>query len=286
MTASPSAPATNPPLHIAFIGGGQMSRALIAGLRSAGSDHFALSVADPYEPTRLALPGDFPGLTVSADNDAVAAAADVWVLAVKPQQMPEVARGLAALAPARRPLVISVAAGIRASDLERWLGPSASVVRAMPNRPALVGAGVTALFASPSVDAAHRRLAEQLLAAVGSTVWVESDAQVDAATAISGSGPAYFLRLIELLEAAAIDAGLSPDTANRLAIGTALGTARLANESAQSCAELRASVTSAGGTTAAALAVLEGRDLRGIVNAAVRAAANRAAELADEFGAR
>lgn len=270
---------------LAFIGGGQMARALIGGLYGVNDRHPRVFVADPNESQREALVAAFPDLEAMADNLSAATRATVWVLAVKPAQMPAVARDLAALAAAVRPLVVSVAAGIRCRDLERWLGPGASVVRAMPNRPALVRAGVTALYAGAAVDPARRAQAERLLALVGHVVWVESDELIDVATAISGSGPAYFLRLIEILEAAGTEAGLSVDTAHELAIGTALGTARMARDSTESCAQLRASVTSAGGTTAAALAVLEAADLRAIVTTAVAAAMRRAGELADEFGA-
>ena len=277
-TLHPSLPA------LAFIGGGQMSRALIGGLAAGPLPRPAMWVSDPGATQRDELAAAFPDLNVSADNTEVASAGTVWVLAVKPQQMAGVARQLAPLAARTRPLVISVAAGIRSADLQRWLGAGADIVRAMPNRPALVGAGVTALYAGPAVSRERCALAEAILGAVGSIAWVGSDAQIDAATAVSGSGPAYFLRLIEVLEAAGVEAGLEPAVAHRLALDTALGTARLAHGSSSSCAQLRASVTSAGGTTAAALAVLEAADLRAIVGAAVQAAARRAAELADEFG--
>ncbi len=269
---------------LAFIGGGQMSRALLGGLAAGPLPRPAMWVSDPGAAQRSELAAAFPDVHVAADNAVVAAAGTVWVLAVKPQQVAGVARELAPLVARVRPLVISVAAGIRTADLERWLGTGAVVVRAMPNRPALVGAGVTALYAGTAVSAERRALAATLLGAVGSVVWVGSDAQIDAATAVSGSGPAYFLRLIEVLEAAGVEVGLDPAVAHRLALDTALGTARFAHGSSSTCAELRASVTSAGGTTAAALAVLEAADLRAIVGAAVQAAARRAAELADEFG--
>jgi pyrroline-5-carboxylate reductase len=269
---------------LAFIGGGQMARALIGGLAAGPLSSPAMWVSDPGDGQRAALAASFPGVRVLADNESAAAAGAVWVLAVKPQQIAAVARQLAPLAERVGPLVISVAAGIRTADLQRWLGASAAIVRAMPNRPALIGAGVTALYAPPEVSTERRALAAAILGAVGSVVWVGSDAEIDAATAVSGSGPAYFLRLIELLEEAGVAAGLDPVVAHRLALDTALGTARLAHGSTESCAELRASVTSAGGTTAAALAVLEAADLRAIVGSAVGAAARRAAELADEFG--
>jgi len=179
---------------------------------------------------------------------------------------------------------VSIAAGIRIEDLARWLGPGATLVRSMPNRPALIGAGVSALYAPPGTPAALSALAGELLAAVGRVVWVDREPLIDSVTAVSGSGPAYFFLLIEALEAAAIAEGLPAAAARTLAIATAEGAARLAATSSDDPATLRAQVTSKGGTTAAALAVLEGADVRAIVARAVAAAARRAKELAEEFG--
>ena len=270
---------------LAFIGGGNMSRAMIGGLLLHPAGAPAMTAADPNAAQRSSLGSQFPGVRVVADNVQAATEAPVWVLAVKPQQMKAVARSLASTASRVTPLVVSVAAGIRASDLGRWLGPGARIVRAMPNRPALVGAGVTALYAHRGTDAASRGTAEAVLSAVGRVVWVGSEDDIDTVTAVSGSGPAYFLLLTELLEEAAVGHGLSPEVARVLAVETAAGTARLAQISGRPCAELRAEVTSAGGTTAAALDVLAAADLRAIVGAAVAAAKRRAGELAAEFGA-
>jgi pyrroline-5-carboxylate reductase len=269
---------------IALIGGGHMARALIGGWLARGVPAGRLRVADPADETRAAAARDFPGLRAFAANADAAAGAGVWVLAVKPQVLREVALGLAALAARERPLVISVAAGIRAADLQRWLGPGAAVIRTMPNRPALVGAGVTALYAGAGVDAKQRELAGTLLAAVGATTWVTDETQLDAVTAVSGSGPAYFFLLIELLEDAARRQGLPADVARRLALETAYGAARMARDSADDAATLRVQVTSKGGTTAAALAVLESAGLRDIVCRAVEAATQRSRELAADFG--
>lgn len=277
---------TNPALPtLAFIGGGNMAKALVGGLLGRGGRAPDIWVADPGAEQRSQLAADYPAVHVTADNLEAATAAPVWVLAVKPQQMPGVARGLQPAVASRQPLVLSVAAGIRASDLGRWLGPGATIVRTMPNRPALVGAGVTALYAQGSVGGQARETCEAIMAAVGRSVWVDSDDQIDMATAISGSGPAYFLRLMELLEDAGAGLGLPREVARLLALETAFGTAQLARESARPCAELRAEVTSAGGTTAAALAVFEASDLRGIVANAVAAAHSRAGELAAQYGA-
>jgi pyrroline-5-carboxylate reductase len=269
---------------IASIGGGHMARALIGGWLQRGVPPARLRVADPESAARAATERDFPGVRAFERNADAVDGAQVWLLAVKPQLLRGVVAPLAEAAARARPLVISVAAGIRAADLQRWLGPGVPIVRTMPNRPALIGAGVTALYASPGVDAAQRALAGTLLDAVGSTVWVDDEAQLDAVTAVSGSGPAYFFLLIELLEAAAIREGLPPDVARRLALETAYGSARLARESSDDPATLRAQVTSKGGTTAAALAVLEQAGLRDIVCSAVAAASARSRELAAEFG--
>ena len=269
---------------IACIGGGHMARALIGGWIAGGLPAGRIHVADPQASQRAQLTAAFPGLASYAANSEAASRAPVWLLAVKPQQMQAAAAGLASLAATARPLVISVAAGIGAADLARWLGPGATVVRCMPNRPALIGAGVTALYAAAGVDAAQRAVAGALLAAVGSVVWVGAEDELDAVTAVSGSGPAYFFLLIELIEAAAVAQGLKPAVARQLVVETAYGAARLARESPDDPATLRAQVTSPGGTTAAALAVLEAADLRAIVAAAVAAATRRSRELAAEFG--
>ncbi|HXQ31534.1 MAG TPA: pyrroline-5-carboxylate reductase [Steroidobacteraceae bacterium] len=277
-----STPGTWP--RIAVIGGGQMARALVGGWLARGAAAPSIAVADPAASQRDWLAATFPGLRLEADNAAAAAFGEVWLLAVKPQLLAEVARGLASLAAARRPLVVSIAAGVHTADIARWIGQGATVVRAMPNRPALVGAGATALYAAPAVPESARNTAHTLLEAVGNVVWVGSEAELDAVAAVSGSGPAYFFLLMELLEAAAIAEGLAPAVARRLALDTAAGAARLATTSTDDPATLRAQVTSKGGTTAAAVAVLEAADLRGIVARAVAAAARRSRELAAEFG--
>lgn len=270
-------------MRIAFIGGGNMSTSLVGGLRGRGVPGDALWVADPVPAQLARLRHDF-GVHGTQDNSAAVREADLVVLAVKPQEMAGVARGLAAELAARRRNVISVAAGIRLADLARWLGADVPVVRAMPNRPALIGAGITALYANPAVDVHGRDAVEQVMSAAGATVWLSAESQMDAVTAVSGSGPAYFFLLVEALEAAGAELGLPPDTARRLAIETARGAGRMAAESGESPATLREQVTSRGGTTAAALEVLESAGVRGIFARAVAAAARRSAELADQFG--
>lgn len=270
-------------MRIAFIGGGNMTTALVGGLRARGTPGTAIWVADPVPAQLERLRREY-GVHVTKDNAAAVRETEVVVLAVKPQQMAEVVRGLATEFAARRHNVISVAAGIRLADLARWLGEGVAVVRAMPNRPALIGAGVTALYAGRAVDESARAAVELVMSGAGATVWLTDESQMDAVTAISGSGPAYFFLLVEALEAAGLDLGLPRETARRLAVETARGAGRMAAESGESPAALREQVTSKGGTTAAALEVLEGAGVRGIFARAVAAAARRSAELADLFG--
>ncbi len=269
--------------RIAFVGGGNMATGLIGGLIARGTPPSSIVVADPEASQRSRLEHDY-GVTTVADAPTAVVGARTVVLAVKPQQMAQVARSIADQVAAAGALVISVAAGIRLQDLARWLGPGVPLIRTMPNRPALIGAGITALYAMPGVDAASRLTAETILAACGPTVWVPDESQLDVVTAVSGSGPAYFFLLIECLEAAGTELGLDPVTARKLAVETARGSGRMAAEAAESPAELRAQVTSKGGTTAAALEVLEAAGVRGIFAAAVAAGARRSTALAQEFG--
>lgn len=269
---------------LAFIGGGNMAAALIGGLIKRGVPSSHIAVADPSEQRRSALSREF-GVSAAADNALTAADAEVILLAVKPQEMRAVATALAPHLGRSPPLVISVAAGIPHAALARWFGPLVPVVRTMPNRPALSGFGATGLYAPPSVGAAHRALAETIMSAVSATVWVEHESQMDTVTALSGSGPAYFFLFMEALEAAAHERGLPHEIAHRLTLETAFGAAQMARESTETLAALREQVTSKGGTTAAALAVLNEAGLRAIVAHAVAAADRRSAELAAQFGA-
>jgi pyrroline-5-carboxylate reductase len=271
-------------MRLAFIGGGNMSTALVGGLLARGAAAAELSVADPSVAQLDRLRREF-GVHATTDNVAAVRDADLVVLAVKPQDMATVARGLADEFAARRRIVVSVAAGIRLESLAGWLGRGGPLVRAMPNRPALIGAGITAACASAEVEPGERTSVERVLSAVGPLVWLDDEAQMDAVTAVSGSGPAYFFLLIEALEDAGATLGLPRATARLLAVHTALGAGRMAAESSDPPALLREQVTSRGGTTAAALAVLEAADIRGLVNRAVAAAERRSAELAREFGA-
>ena len=266
---------------LAFIGGGNMARSLIGGLIAQGLPARQIIVSDPMEAQRQLLATQY-GVRVTDSNAEAAVAAQIIVLAVKPQELRGVAQALASTL-SHQPLIISVAAGIRASHLQTWLG-GLPVVRTMPNRPALNGCGVTGLYASTQVPTTQRELASRIMGAVGKSVWVEQETLIDAVTAVSGSGPAYFFLLMELLEAAGVEQGLPAETARVLAIETAYGSGMMAREGSDSPAVLRQQVTSKGGTTEAALKVFEARGMQGIVSDAVKAAAERSAELAGELG--
>jgi pyrroline-5-carboxylate reductase len=267
---------------LAFIGGGNMARSLIGGLIAQGLPAAQIVVADPLNEQRVQLAAQY-GVQVTASNSEAAAKAQVIVLAVKPQELRKVAEQLASSVCIQQPLIISVAAGIRASDLQHWLGGLA-VVRTMPNRPALHGCGITGMYADSSLPAAQRELAGRIMGAVGKSVWVENEALIDAVTAVSGSGPAYFFLLMELLESAGKELGLPESTARLLAVETAYGSGMMAREMNDSPAVLRQQVTSKGGTTEAALKVFAAHDIQHIVSEAVRAAATRSTELAAQLG--
>jgi pyrroline-5-carboxylate reductase len=263
---------------IAFIGGGNMARSLIGGLVARGTAAAAIRVAEPVEALRAALQRDF-GVPVASDNAEAVAGASTWVLAVKPQVLRSVCEALSAQARSTKPLVVSIAAGITAAQIERWLGGDAAVVRCMPNTPALLGAGVTGLHANSRVDAAGRDEAEALLSAAGATVWIDDEALMDAVTAVSGSGPAYVFLLAEAMQAAARAEGLPADAARTLALQTVLGAARMLTEGDVDAAELRRRVTSPGGTTQAAIERFEAGGFRELVASAIHAATTRGREL-------
>ncbi|MVW73274.1 MULTISPECIES: pyrroline-5-carboxylate reductase [unclassified Bordetella] len=275
----------NQHLSIAFIGGGNMASALASGLSGKICPAGNLHVVDPSTDVQEAWRQR--GCTAASAPDETLRRCNVWLYAVKPQQLRE---AVAATRPWLQPdtLIISVAAGIRADTLANWLGepgaPWQNLVRCMPNTPALVGAGVTGLIAMPGVDAAGRELAESLLASVGQVVWVADDAALDAVTALSGSGPAYVFLFLESLIAGGLSVGLTEEQAKQLALGTLAGATRLAEQATESPAVLRERVTSKGGTTAAALQIFDQANLRDTVRDAMQAAAQRSRELADEFG--
>jgi pyrroline-5-carboxylate reductase len=271
-------------LRVALIGGGNMGRGLIGGLIARGLPAGQIAVADLNEAGLAALTRDF-GVVTTTDNATALRRAQVAVLAVKPQQMASVVTALRPALDEGRPLLLSVAAGIRAQDLARWAGPGIPVVRAMPNRPALVGAGASGLYADATVTAAQRELADLVMAATGLAVWVDTEDQLDVVTALSGSGPAYFFRLAELMAEAGVARGLAPAVARALAAQTLAGAGQLvAAEPDADLARMRAEVTSKGGTTEAALASFAARGLDETVRLAMDAAAHRSRELADLFG--
>jgi pyrroline-5-carboxylate reductase len=269
------------PLTLSFIGGGNMARSLIGGLIARGTDPNSITVADPVQAQRDALQAQYR-VRVTDDNSVAATDAETIILAVKPQEMRAVTKGIAAVM-SRECLIVSVAAGIKASDIHRW-SDGRRVVRCMPNRPALQGCGMTALYATHEVDANSRERAEQILGAVGTTLWVTEETHMDVVTAVSGSGPAYFFLLIEMLEQSGVNLGLTPEVSRRLAIETAYGSGLMAREASESPATLREQVTSKGGTTEAALKHLEAQNVRAIFADAVAAAARRSSELAEQFG--
>ncbi len=268
---------------IGFIGAGNMARSLAGGLLANGWSAKQLLLADP-DPDQRRGAEQALGLKTVDDNRAVAAAADVLVLAVKPQVLHAVATNLATAVQQRQPLVVSIAAGIRIADIERWLGGNLALVRVMPNTAALIGSGASGLCANARVSAAQRDLAESILRAVGVTAWVEDEGLMDVITAVSGSGPAYFFLAMEALEAAAVRHGLDARTARLLTLETAFGAAKMALEGGEEPAQLRRRVTSPGGTTERAVQALENGGLNKLFDEAVAAAITRARELADLFG--
>ncbi|MEE4376685.1 MAG: pyrroline-5-carboxylate reductase [Candidatus Competibacteraceae bacterium] len=270
-------------LHAAFIGGGNMARSLIGGLLADGCDPDTLWVADPSEPQRELLRSHFK-VHVTADTGEAASQASVVVLAVKPQTVQAVAAPLAPIVRNTNPLVLSIAAGVRLADIRRWLGGHDALVRAMPNTPALVRSGASALYASAATSTEQRQLAESILRAVGLTVWVDQETLLDSVTALSGSGPAYFFMVMESLEKAGISLGLTPTQARLLTLQTAFGATKMALESAEDVATLRARVTSPGGTTERAIAVLQAGELDTLFDKALQAAHERARELGDWLG--
>ncbi len=268
-------------MNITFIGGGNMATAIIGGLIQRGWDRTSLRAVEILPAAREKLEQSL-NIKTFASITAEAMQADCVVLAIKPQQMREAATALAPLV--SKALVITIAAGIRGSDLSRWLNGHTRIVRVMPNTPALVLAGISGLYALPGVSAEDRAGAERILGAVGETVWVAREDDIDAVTAVSGSGPAYVFYFIEALDQAARDLGMSAETARRLAIATFTGASKLAAESREDAAVLRARVTSKGGTTERALASMEADAIKAAIGRAVKAAADRSRELGDELG--
>lgn len=268
---------------LGFIGAGNMASSLIGGLVADGYSPSNIWVSDVDDTKLRDLAARF-GVHTAQDNKAVVEHSQVLVLAVKPQVLQSVAQDIAAPVQQARPLVVSIAAGVIEASLARWLGGDVAIVRCMPNTPALVRTGATALHANSCASDRQKDQAEAILRAVGLTVWVEQEELLDAVTALSGSGPAYFLLVMEAMEDAAVQLGLDQSTARLLCQQTALGAARIAIESEEPPAELRRRVTSPGGTTERAVETFEGGGLRTLVAGAMRAAAMRAAELSKQLG--
>jgi len=268
-------------MKITFLGGGNMANALIGGLLKTGFTAADIAVIEIGAEGRAQLTQAY-GVRCHAAPDAQALDCDVVLLAVKPQQMRD---ACAPLVPhLKQQLIISIAAGLRLADLARWLGGHGKLVRCMPNTPALIGAGVTGLYAAPAVSAAERDSAERILQAVGSTLWIADEAQMDAVTAVSGSGPAYAFLFIEALQQAAAELGFTPEQARQLSIETALGAARLAAQSSEPASVLRERVTSKGGTTEAALRTMAERGVKDGIVAGILAADARGRELGELLG--
>ncbi|WP_458128710.1 pyrroline-5-carboxylate reductase [Pseudomonas sp. Z2-11] len=267
--------------RIAFIGAGNMAASLIGGLLAKGLDASMIRASDPGEETRKRVSAEH-GVETFADNAQAIEGVDVIVLAVKPQAMKSVCE---ALRPHLKPhqLVVSIAAGITCASMNNWLGAQ-PIVRCMPNTPALLRQGVSGLFATAQVSAEQRQQAEQLLSAVGLALWLDTELQLDAVTAVSGSGPAYFFLLIEAMTAAGEKLGLSREIAAQLTLQTALGAAHMAVSSDVDAAELRRRVTSPAGTTEAAIKSFQAGGFEALVEKALGAAAHRSAEMAEQLG--
>lgn len=269
--------------NICFIGGGNMASSLVGGLISNHYPATNITVTDP-DPQKLEQLQEHYAIQVNTDNAQATAQADILILAVKPQVLAEVCASIKATVTQKQPLIISIAAGIRSTDIDRWLGNQNAIVRCMPNTPSLIQAGATGLYANELCSTAQKNSAEDILKSAGITLWVDNEPLLDAVTAVSGSGPAYFFLFMEAMQAAGCKLGLNPEVAGQLAKQTALGAARMAVEGNDDPATLRAKVTSKGGTTAAALSSFEENHFTEIVERALYAARNRATELADELG--
>jgi pyrroline-5-carboxylate reductase len=273
------------PIELTVLGGGNMGRALIGGLLRRGMRPEQIAVGESQEGARERLAREL-GIFATADNGAALRNADLVLLAVKPQDARSVLEALAPRLQERRPLLLSIAAGVRVQTLRQWCGPGVPVIRAMPNRPALVGAGATGIFAPPQVAPAQRAMAGEIMQSVGEVVWVATEDALDAVTAVSGSGPAYYFLFTEILAQAGAHLGLEAEAARRLSIATLHGAGLLAHGGDGDLARLRAEVTSKGGTTEAAVRTLQAAGFEELITRAVEAAARRSRELAEQAGGR
>jgi pyrroline-5-carboxylate reductase len=267
---------------IAFIGPGNMARSLIGGLIA---DHYpaeSILASGPHVEHLESLNRQF-SINTMTDNKEAVKQADIVVLAVKPQMLKQVALEIAPVISQQKPLVISVVTGVRSSVIQSWFGEKIAIVRCMPNTPALVNCGATALFANAFVSDAEKEQAESIMRAVGLVLWLDDENKLDVVTGLSGSGPAYFFLVIEILQAAGVALGLTEQESKLLTLQTALGAARMALESDQDASVLRKAVTSPGGTTERAIQILESAHLSEILSSAVQGAVSRAKELSDSY---
>lgn len=269
-------------IKLGFIGGGNMAQSLIGGLLTNGISGSKILVSDPVEACRNVV--SQMGASVTADNQALVNECDIVVLATKPQVLREVIEPLQTALLSRRPLLISIVAGITSQSIDQWAGGGTALVRCMPNTPALVQEGATALYANTAVSTLQKHQAQAILQAVGFSAWVEEETELDAVTALSGSGPAYFFLLMELMIKTAENLGLKGDLAEQLALQTALGAAKMSSTSDVDVAELRRRVTSPNGTTHAAVETFLEGGLAELVEKALLAARDRSVELANELG--
>jgi pyrroline-5-carboxylate reductase len=267
---------------VGFIGGGNMARAIAGGLVRSGFGAENILISAPRAEQRALLEKEFPGAGITGDNSEVARGAGNLLLAVKPQILKAVCVELAATVQKQKPLVISIAAGPTVDDIDSWLGGSLEIVRAMPNQPALVDQGISALYANALTDDLGKILAEKVMTAVGKVVWIDDESLMDAVTAVSGTGPAYVYLLIDMMVSSAVTLGIAPDDARTLVLETVKGAASLAVAEKESMATLIGRVRSPGGTTTAAFERLDAADVRAIFASAIKAARDRAIALAAE----
>ncbi len=268
-------------LNIVFIGGGNMGQALVTGLLNSGWNADNISIVDNDQAIINKLGKKFSQCHVYTQSEAALNLADVVVLAVKPQVMQIACQQIAAQCQIKRPLIISIAAGILISSIDEWLGGELPIIRCMPNTPALVQAGVTGLFANTEVSDDQRELGYEVLSSVGTVLWIENESLLDAVTALSGSGPAYFFYLIEAMIEAGQSLGLSEAQTRELTVATAMGAAKLISTSKQSAHNLRLAVTSKGGTTEAAINTLQQHDMKKVIESAIKNAALRSQQLSN-----
>ena len=269
---------------VGLVGGGNMARAIGGGLLRGGMHATDLMISEPNPEQCDFLRKELYGTLVTDNNKTVAVAAETLLFAVKPQILKAVCEDLASVVQESKPLIMSIAAGPKIDDIDSWLGGGLSVVRVMPNQPALIGQGISALIANERTSAAGRDMAEKIMSAVGQVVWLDSEGKMDAVTAVSGTGPSYFYLLIDVMIESAIKYGIDAETARTLAVETARGATSLAAAETESMSSLIERVRSPGGTTTAAFDCLDAADVRGILAAAIDAAEKRAAELAQDTG--